>query len=137
MVSICDTGPLVAGLNRNDPEHKWAAQALQQAQPPLLVCGPVLTEATYFLRDYGIGAEPVFELLDTGALRLEFEMAVHWRRMRTLMGRYSQMDLADAAIVVMSELHPHCRVLTLDRKDFSTYRRNDRQVIPFLAPPRG
>jgi hypothetical protein len=44
------------------------------------------------------------------------------------------MDLADASIVVMSELHARSQVLTIDRKDFSVYRRNDRQVIDFVAP---
>jgi hypothetical protein len=50
------------------------------------------------------------------------------------MARYAQMDLADAAIVVMSERHDRCQVLTIDRRDFSTYRRNDRQVVPLVAP---
>ncbi len=51
-----------------------------------------------------------------------------------LMARYERMDLADASIVVMTELHKRCQVLTLDRKDFSIYRRNDRQTIDFIAP---
>jgi predicted nucleic acid-binding protein len=46
------------------------------------------------------------------------------------------MDLADAAIVVMSERHDRCQVLTIDRRDFSTYRRNNRQVVPLVAPPK-
>ena len=45
------------------------------------------------------------------------------------------MDLADASIIVMTELHARSQVLTIDRKDFSTYRRNDRRVIDFVAPP--
>jgi len=52
------------------------------------------------------------------------------------MGRYRQMDLADACVVVMSELFPRSPVLTVDRRDFSVYRREDRRVIPFLAPGR-
>jgi len=44
------------------------------------------------------------------------------------------MDLPDASIVVMSELHAKSQVLTVDRTDFSVYRRNDRQVIDFIAP---
>jgi hypothetical protein len=46
------------------------------------------------------------------------------------------MDLADASIVVLSERHPRSQVLTVDRKDFSIYRRNDRQGIDFVAPPK-
>jgi hypothetical protein len=46
------------------------------------------------------------------------------------------MDLANASIVVMSERHPRSQMLTVDRTDFSIYRRNDRQVIDFIAPPK-
>jgi hypothetical protein len=35
----------------------------------------------------------------------------------------------------MSEAHARCQVLTVDRKDFAVYRRNDRQTIDFIAPP--
>ena len=51
------------------------------------------------------------------------------------MARYDRMDLADASIVAMSEIYKRSQVLTVDRKDFSIYRRNDRQVIDFVAPP--
>jgi hypothetical protein len=52
------------------------------------------------------------------------------------MSRYRQMDLADASVVVMTELHARSQVLTIDRTDFSVYRRNDRQVIDFVSPGR-
>ena len=107
---------------------------MKQLGPPLLTCEPVLTEAAYFLREDNLEVDPLFELLEREALRLDFDMATHWSRIRTLMARYRQMDLADASIVVMSELHRRCQVLTVDRADFSVYRRNDRQVIDFVAP---
>jgi predicted nucleic acid-binding protein len=135
MITICDTGPLVAYLNRNDPHHAWAAQMMKQVRPPMLTCEAVLTETAYFLREDDFEVEALFELLDRGALRLQFDLATQWPRVRTLMRRYAQMDLADASVVVMSELHKRCQVLTVDRKDFSTFRRNDRQTIHFVAPP--
>ena len=52
------------------------------------------------------------------------------------MARYRQMDLADASIVVMSELHTRSEVFTIDGTDFSIYRRNDRQMIDYVAPPK-
>ena len=52
------------------------------------------------------------------------------------MARYSRTDLADAAVVVMVERNAGSRVLTTDRRDFSIYRQNDRQVIDFIAPPK-
>lgn len=134
MITICDTGPLVAYLNRSDAHHAWAVAVMKGVRAPLLVSEPVLTEVVYFLREDGMRVDPLFELIEREAVRLEFDIATHWHRIRTLMSRYRQMDLADASIVVMSELHARSRVLTIDRKDFSVYRRNDRQVIDFVAP---
>jgi len=136
VISICDTGPIVGYLNRNDPYHAWAVALMKQVRPPMLTCEAVLTEVAYFLREDRLGVDSLFELLERGALRLEFDLAAHWSRVRSLMARYERMDLADASVVVMSELHPRCQVLTVDRKDFSVYRRNDRQVIDFVAPPK-
>ena len=136
MMTICDTGPLVAYLNRNDRYHAWAVALMKQVAPPMLTCEPVLTEVAYFLREDRVDVDPLFQLLERGALRLAFDMSAHWPRVRTLMARYDRMDLADGSIVVMSELHTRCQVLTVDRKDFSVYRRNERQVIDFVAPPK-
>jgi len=135
MISIGDTGPLVAYLNRNDPYHPWAVACMRQVTPPLLTCEPVLTEVAYFLREDDIDVDALFQLFERGAIQLAFDLRAHWPRLRTLMMRYPQMDLADAAIVAMSEQHRRCQVLTVDRRDFSVYRRNDRQVIDFIAPP--
>jgi predicted nucleic acid-binding protein len=137
VITICDTGPVVAYLNRHDPHHAWAVALMKQVRPPMLTCEAVLTEVVYFLREDHMAVDPLFQLVERGALRVEFDLASHWPRIRTLMTRYSQMDLADASIVVMSELHKRSQVLTVDRSDFSVYRRNDRQVIDFVAPPKG
>jgi hypothetical protein len=136
VITICDTGPLVAYLNRNDPHHAWSVATMKETSPPMLTSEPVLTETLYFLREDGANVDPLFELLERGALRLDFDMSAHWPRIRTLMARYQQMDLADASIVVMSELNARSRVLTVDRTDFSVYRRHDRRVIDFVAPPK-
>ena len=137
MITICDTGPLLAYLNRNDEHHDWAVAMMKQVRAPMLVCEPVLTELVYFLREDGLSIEPLFQLLEREAIRLAFELSQHWSRIRILMSRYRQMDLADASVVVMTELHARSQVLTLDRKDFSVYRRNDRQVIDFVSPGTG
>jgi uncharacterized protein len=111
MITICDTGPLLAYLNRNDPHHKWAVALMKEVRPPTLVCEPVLTEVVYFLREDGLAVDPLFQLLEREAVRLDFEISSHWPRIRTLMARYRQMDLADASIVVMTELHAQSQVL--------------------------
>lgn len=134
MITICDTGPLLAYLNRNDPHHTWAVALMQQVPAPMLVCEAVLTEIVYFLREDGLPVDPLFQLLERDAIRLGFDLAAHWPRIQNLMSRYRQMDLADASIVAMTELHTRSQVLTIDRRDFSVYRRNDRQIIDFISP---
>jgi predicted nucleic acid-binding protein len=134
VITVCDTGPIVAYLNRNDPHHGWAVAVMKQVRPPLLTCEAVLTEAVYVLRDDGLDIDPLFRMLERAALLIDFDMSAHWPRMHALMQRYPRMDLSDASIVVMCETHARSQVLTIDVNDFSTYRRNDRRVIPFVAP---
>ena len=137
MITICDTGPLLAMLDRRDAWHAWAAEiANKQDRLPLLTCEAVLVEAVYFLRAASLDIDPLFALLDRGFIQLGFDLGAAWPRVHTLMSRYEQMDLADACVVAMTEQHKRCQVWTLDRKDFSVYRRNDRQVIPIIAPPK-
>jgi len=109
---------------------------MKQIRPPVLTCESVLTEALYFLREDGVDVDPLFKLIERNAVLLDFDLSGQWPRVRALMKRWQRMDLADASIVVMSELHPKCQVLTVDRTDFSIYRRNDRQIIDFIAPPK-
>ncbi|MEK8171800.1 PIN domain-containing protein [Streptomyces sp. M19] len=49
---IVDTGPIVALLNRNDPDHKSCAELLESHDGELLVTPYVLTEACYLLAKY-------------------------------------------------------------------------------------
>jgi predicted nucleic acid-binding protein len=115
VITICDTGPLVAYLNRNDPYHSWAAALMKQVRSPMLTTEPVLTEVAYFLRADRVDVDPLFQLLERDAVRLDLHVAAHCPRLLTLMARYDQMDLADASIVVMSERHPapKCLLLTV------------------------
>ena len=55
-----------------------------------------------------------------------------------LLRRYASlpMDLADACLVRLSELHADSVVFTIDSEFRDVYRRNGRQVIPTLLPPR-
>ncbi len=98
-ITVCDTGPIVAYLNRNDPYHSWAIALMKQVRSPMLTTEPVLTEVAYFLRADRVDVGPMFQPLERDALRLDLEVAAHWPRLRSLMARYDQMDLADATIV--------------------------------------
>jgi predicted nucleic acid-binding protein len=49
---IVDTGPLVAYLNRNDPDHGRCAALLESRTDDLLVTPYVVTEACYLVGKY-------------------------------------------------------------------------------------
>jgi hypothetical protein len=46
------------------------------------------------------------------------------------------MDAGDATLVVLSELCPRARLITLD-DDFRRYRRFRHQAVPLVMPVRG
>lgn len=136
-VVLADTGPIVAYLNGRDRHHAWAVGALKQLRPPMLTCEAVLSEAVYLLRSDPSGGDRVMELLSRGVLRPTFDLQAEVTAVTGLLRRYRTlpMDLADACLVRMSELHPDCTLLTVDSEFRDIYRRNGRQVIPTLLPP--
>jgi predicted nucleic acid-binding protein len=76
-------------------------------------------------------------MVHSGEIILAFDLAEQSAAVLSLLKKYSdrKMDLADACIVRMTELMRDCKVVTVDRKDFSVYRRNGRESIPVIAPP--
>ena len=82
------------------------------------------------------GESIVLEVLRSGAIEIGFALQEEALSVQEYRTRYANvpMDLADACLVRMAELHPGSSVLTLD-SDFSIYRTRDRRVIPRIAPP--
>jgi predicted nucleic acid-binding protein len=132
---LLDTGPLVAFLVAGSEHHDWVCAHWKRLHPPLLTCEPVLTEAAFLLKREGCDADPLFELLHRGVLRIGLEIETQLADLRALMRRYRDrpMSLADACLVRLAELHPAGRVFTFDG-DFRIYRRNGNKVIPVLMP---
>lgn len=79
----------------------------------------------------------VVELIASREIVLNFDLADQAAGVLRLLKKYADLrvDLADACIVRMAELVRDCRVITVDRTDFSTYRRNGRDLIPLVVPP--
>jgi len=132
---LCDTGPLAAFFNRNDPYHVWAAEQFDRIFQPLLTCEAVISETVFLLQDDGLPADPVFEAIERGKLEVQFSAEEHWPDLRRLIRKYADlpMSLADACLVRMSELAGHRQVFTTDRY-FRIYRRRGRHLVPLLAP---
>jgi predicted nucleic acid-binding protein len=134
MKGIADTGFLVAFAKARDLHHNWALSVAEQVTEPLLTCEAVLSEAAFHLGDAGVVLDMIFEELVT----LSFDCNDHLSQLAALAKRYKdrQPDLADLCLIRMSELYPKHSVITVDAEDFAVYRRNKREIIPLICPPR-
>ncbi len=132
---LLDAGPLVALLNRRDKYHEWAKLQWARAEPPLITCEAVLSEACFLLRAAPGGSTAVFELLRRHVVEMPFRLADHLEPVARLLRKYANlpMSLADGCLVCMAELNPESTVMTLDR-DFRLYRKRGRQVLPLIMP---
>ncbi len=135
MIYILDTGPLVAAFRRpedKDPFTPWAAKLLRSLPYPLFTCDAVLTEAAHFLRS----PAKLLEAVRRGLLVSRFDTQAAAPRLAELVSKYSDhsMDFADACLVYMSEQTKDSKVVTIDRADFTVYRRHGREAIPLLLP---
>ena len=132
---LVDTGPLVAVLNAADEHHAWAREVFGSLLPPVFTCESVLSEAQFLLHDRGGDPLTVLDWVRRGVINLAFDAEDEIERLMALQKSYRTlpMDLSDACLVRMSEIHPRSCVLTTD-SHFRIYRRNGRQLIPLLAP---
>jgi hypothetical protein len=131
---LIDAGPIVSYLT-NDAHHDWAVEQFSRFDS-FETCEAALSEACARLAYAGFDQTVVIRLVDEGALKLTFDTAYNIGRILVLMEKYRDlpMDFADACLVTMSEEEKESLVVTLDKKDFSVYRRYGRQAIPVLAP---
>jgi predicted nucleic acid-binding protein len=133
VTGIADTGFLVAFANRKDLHFLWAYALAEHIHEPLLTCEAVLAETAYHLKN----SELVLRMMETGLIRLAFDIEGHRPELIALARRYAdrQPDLADLCLIRMSEINPQLPVITVDG-DFRIYRRNQREMIPVIMPPR-
>jgi len=134
MKGIADTGFIVAAANQDDNHHAWALNIARAVTEPLLTCEAVLAEAASHLKS----SSYVLSLVEEELLRVDFDLSKNLPELRELARRYADRtpDLADLCLIRMSELHPRYVVITVDENDFRVYRRNKREAIPLLCPPR-
>lgn len=124
-MTLTDSGPLAAILNRNDQFHPRCAAALPALSTPMVTTMACFTEAMYFLqRDIGWNAQArLWQLVLDGRLEVHAFTRDDLGRMSELMERYrdSPMDLADASLVVLAENLNQTVVFTID-SHFLAYR---------------
>ena len=135
MLAIVDAGPLIAFFDNAERHHSWVTERIAELETPLLVCEPVLTEASYLLRRNSKAEAALFDLLENGALNVAFRVEEHIGELRRMLKKYhtAPMSLADACVVRMAEIHERHSILTLD-SHFAIYRKHGRTPLPLIHP---
>lgn len=110
------------------------AAGLREIVPGSIVCEAVLTETSHLAAKEALAHGQILEFLRRLRLQVvplgsELETISH------LLNRYvdTPMDFADACVVRLAEQFPDLTVCTTD-SHFQFFRKNQRDVIPLLAP---
>lgn len=122
---LLDTGPLVALLHYKDSDQALCLDTFRKIRPPLITCWPVLTEAAWLLRKVPHSIERLHDSQTSGLftiLPLEEDSLLQISR---LAAKYHNLrpQLADLTVLHLAECHNIDSIFTLDRRDFSVFRR--------------
>ena len=133
---LLDTGPLVALLDRSEPDHDRVQSVMAGLRGwRLVTTGAVITEAFYFLSDVQNGPASLASFLNASAtdVRDAFSAEALATAVR-LMNKYSDipMEFPDATLVWTAESSGADRILTLDRRGFASFRFGKNQRFKLL-----
>lgn len=124
---IVDAGVLVAAIDADEPQHRWARRALTRFPGSFFTCEACLTEAIHLLSN-GAAAVERLERLVARMVVVSFADQA-WREPLGEVVRMSPtMDFADACVVHMVRIRRDAFALTLDHRDFAVHR------VPFASP---
>ena len=125
-IVLLDTGPLVALLDRSEPDHDRVQSCMARLHGSRLVTtGAVITEAFYFLSDVRDGPSSLASFLAESATEVRDAFGGEALAAAIgLMSKYADvpMDFPDATLVWIAELSGTDQILTLDRRGFTSFR---------------
>ncbi|MDA8110584.1 MAG: PIN domain-containing protein [Betaproteobacteria bacterium] len=119
---LADSGFLVAlGIER-DPRHRAAREFLDSYRGALLVPAPAISESCYFLST--AGKVRLLQWVRKTPRRVLEVPAYAYPEVGEILARYADLDpdFTDAAIVWLAEATGCRSILTVDVRDFSTFR---------------
>ena len=140
MALLLDTGPLLAAIDRADPDHGRCRELIEAHREPLVVPSPVLVELDYWCRTKLSGAAFLAFLEDVvaGAYRVEDLVLADYRRALQLQAEYAdnRIGFVDAAVLAVVERLGETKLATLDHRHFSAMRPAHVAALRLL-PERG
>ncbi|HWA28891.1 MAG TPA: PIN domain-containing protein [Lacunisphaera sp.] len=130
---LVDAGPLIGFLDRDDQWHEWSLRTLEVLDEPLAATETVVAEVCHKVRKLRPALGVIPRLVAEERLVLVPAFAGQPQRVGELLAKYPDMDAGDATLVVLSELFPRAKLITVDA-DFRRYRRLRNQAIPLVMP---
>jgi len=135
-VTLTDTGPLIALVDKGDISHIVCTNHLTLLSRPLLTTWPCITEAMHLLNNIAghFAQEILWGYILDGLVAIHESGITERARMRELMAKYKDtpMDLADASLVAAAEVLGVRRIFSVD-SDFVVYRllgKHSFDIVP-------
>ena len=123
-------------LDRDDEHHRWARETVGALRSTLVTCEAVVAEVSFLCARNRVRPEALFEMLETGAMRVEETLVTAPSTLTQLMRRWANvpMSIADAGLFALHERIPRSFIVTID-SDFTIYRRIVGRALRTLMPP--
>ena len=124
MISILDTGPWVALIDRSESRHIECVRWLKNFSGRLYSTEAVLTEVLYIL-NFSITAQcAALDFVLKAVVEIVPSSSESLKKTKNLMKKYSDlpMDFADATIVCLATETGIQNIVTFDKKDFAIYK---------------
>ncbi len=126
MPLVLDTGPLLAALDRADPDHTRCVELIETSTADLVVPGLVLAELDYWCHER-LGGDVWLAFLDdllAGAYTVQQPTIGDLERCRELQEQYADLRLGvvDASVIALLERIGERTVATLDHRHFAVVR---------------
>lgn len=95
----------------------------------------MFAEACYQLGQNSREVAGLIALVAGGQLRVLATVEANAPVLQTLLGKYPLMDVCDASLVLLSEQYRAAKLITIDVRDFTVYRRSKNEPLPLIVPP--
>jgi predicted nucleic acid-binding protein len=136
-LAVVDSGPLLAALNRADPDHGRCLEVLEEPSLRLVVPALCVAEVSYLVgRQLGPQTEAAF-LRGLEQLDIRAPSGQDWHRIAALVEDYADLPLGgtDASVVTLAERLNTDLIVTLDRRHFDVVRNIDGRRFRLLPEP--
>jgi predicted nucleic acid-binding protein len=118
---ILDTGPLVALVDRSDPDHDRCRELINAATEVRIIPVCTLVEIEYQLRPWHSGFAGLMADVDAGRIEIHVPDPGELSRAAALVAEYGDLPLGlvDATVLACVERLREPKLATLDRRHFS------------------